>query len=107
MASIRRQMAVVGEVRVWWAKLGYLNDIRKCNVFSIIPLHILFTFLISKLPKDITKILHRNYDFKTYFHNFIEENVEKWAKLGYHTLHIFISRRQIVKVKWLHLGPIM
>ena len=79
-------MVLVGEVRVWWAKLGYLNYMGKCNVFSIIPLHIFFTFLVSKLPKGITKTLHKNFNFKTYFHNFIGENIEKWAKLGVYTL---------------------
>ena len=55
------------------------------------------------MPKYITKTLHKNYDFKTYFHNFIGENVEKWAKLGVYTLGTinFHKNHILTKVPWL------
>ena len=100
-------LSQVGEIRVWWAKLGYLNYLEKFNVFTIIPLHIFSTFLVPKLPKGIPKILHKNYDLKTSLHNFIGENIEKWAKLGYLTLPIGRADRIELKIPYLYSGLVL
>ncbi len=93
-------MVLVGEVRVWWAKLGYLNYMGKCNVFSIIPLHIFFTFLVSKLPKGITKTLHKNFNFKPYFHKFLRGKHRKVGEIrGVYAMYLIVEIGPVSKLR--------